>query len=925
MNRLTIVIFLFLFTEVLTSQIIELRYDLPTKAKQSEIYVIHKDPLSGLFLGTNQGLFSFDGRDWQHFPLPDSIKSQTITAIASYDSFLLIGVSNGNLLLFDGYRFKSYFEQVLTISNEIRKIVPTPEGNILIASYGDGLYVLKSDSTYIHYSTNSGLPSDDIYDVIYSNSEKIWLATDRGIVGLQEDQELDIALTNSLMLHLVNATQSSGLFWGGDYDGNIFSIKSDKNDTIFSLSSPPVDLHINSSNEIFIITSDTLWHSFKDELNSFNLLYTDPSDQWTLAEMDDQNQLWLINTRGQLVVIPTHLNKYLPPTPPIQCMAAADSFIYLGTENGLFQYLPSWDSIMTHALSSSNILDIEWIPSRRELWCATFGHGIYVLNVDTGLLYHITQEDGLINNNILNLRQHHSWMLAATLGGLSIMDLASHQTLHDVYDSIPQSQYIYDAVIDSNQMLWLGKDRRGLRRIHPNGEIDSFLGQSTVYQILLDSSAIYCATPDSGIQYLHLDSLWSRPILQNQNCLALSEDGFKNLYFFSSSGVFIHHRKKDFTVPFYPQFMGKEEYQYTHAHTSNDDNYIWWALGSSLYKYKAQENISFQVDLQILSASLDDHQFFRPFEEIVSPFSKNTFRIQYKGHWINDPTKLTYRYRIENYDTDWQYSQDHSAVYPNLPPGKYTFTVQADLNTNFSQARTESIQFTIVPALWQRGWFQIAMSLLLGLSILGITRYFIVRNKRIEELKAARIQSELETIKSQINPHFLFNNFNTLINIVEEDPIAAVNYIEQLSDFYRDMLQYRKNDVISIEEELNIVKRYFFLLKHRFGDALVYEISGQQDPKNYIIPFSIQLLVENAVKHNKVTQLSPLSIGIILENNMIIVRNNKQKLNIKPASTSFGLESLNSQYINMNGKKLDIIETKEIFEVRIPLIKNKEL
>jgi LytS/YehU family sensor histidine kinase len=195
----------------------------------------------------------------------------------------------------------------------------------------------------------------------------------------------------------------------------------------------------------------------------------------------------------------------------------------------------------------------------------------------------------------------------------------------------------------------------------------------------------------------------------------------------------------------------------------------------------------------------------------------------------------------------------------------------------------------------------------------------------MEELKAARIRSELETIKSQINPHFMFNNFNTLLNIVEEDPEEAVVYIEQLSDFYRDMLQFRKETVISIREELDIVQRYFFLLKHRFGEALEYRIHGDISDHSYVIPFSIQLLVENAVKHNVVSRQTPLEIDIYIKSEYISVRNKiKIKAN-REESTGFGLESLEMQYRNITGKSVEILSAEDMFEVRLPIIKEQKI
>ena len=516
-------------------------------------------------------------------------------------------------------------------------------------------------------------------------------------------------------------------------------------------------------------------------------------------------------------------------------------------------------------------------------------------------------------------------VLAATLGGLSILDVKTHKSLTDLYDSIPQAQYIYDALIDEEDILWLGKDKRGLLRINSKGQIASFFSESTVYQNQLSQKGIYSATDQSGVKYMDRQSFDKITLTEKQSCLAITEDENGMLYFFMEDGIQLYDPEKSVVAPLYPQYTQNKSYQYNHAYSWDSHGRLWWAQENSLFKYTPQRDVPLEVSLDILRFSLGDLSFSKTRDNIEVSHVDHLLRVEYRGYWMNEPTALRYRYKISDYDSDWQYSRDQNAIYPKLPPGEYRFIVESDIHSDFKNPTRKQIKFTILPAIWQRLWFQIVVVLTILSIVFIIARFLIQRNKKIEALKAAQIRSELETIKSQINPHFMFNNFNTLLNIVEENPDEAVVYIEQLSDFYRDMLQFRKETVISIQEELDIVKRYFYLLQHRFGEALQYHILGAI-PKNYtIIPFSIQLLVENAVKHNRISKSKPLKIEINIQESTIIVSNNLQTKKNAAPSTGFGLESLQTQYRSLAKQSINIEQTEKDYIVTIPILKENIL
>ncbi len=189
-------------------------------------------------------------------------------------------------------------------------------------------------------------------------------------------------------------------------------------------------------------------------------------------------------------------------------------------------------------------------------------------------------------------------------------------------------------------------------------------------------------------------------------------------------------------------------------------------------------------------------------------------------------------------------------------------------------------------------------------------------------LEKENIQSQYQTLKNQINPHFLFNTLNTLTTLIEENPGIAVNYVEKTADFLRSILEMKDKEVISLKEEIHIIETFYSLQKERFGDNLKLTISLQNDLlKMKIPPLALQMLVENAIKHNIISQNQPLLITIESGNgNFIHVRNNLQKKGQINYSSGIGLQNIQNRYNFLSDKKVEVLETTKVFEVILPLL-----
>ena len=194
--------------------------------------------------------------------------------------------------------------------------------------------------------------------------------------------------------------------------------------------------------------------------------------------------------------------------------------------------------------------------------------------------------------------------------------------------------------------------------------------------------------------------------------------------------------------------------------------------------------------------------------------------------------------------------------------------------------------------------------------------------KEKEELLRANLQSQFDSLKGQVNPHFLFNSLNTLSSLISKDPVRAESFVVELSSVYRYLLRNNEEELTPLKNEINFIHSFLHLLKTRFGNGLQETIEVSERYMNYMIPpLTLQMLVENAVKHNVLSVNRPLQLCITAENDRLIVKNNLQKKSQQVQSAKVGLANIISRYKLLKQPDVEVSETAEEFIVIVPLIK----
>ena len=188
-----------------------------------------------------------------------------------------------------------------------------------------------------------------------------------------------------------------------------------------------------------------------------------------------------------------------------------------------------------------------------------------------------------------------------------------------------------------------------------------------------------------------------------------------------------------------------------------------------------------------------------------------------------------------------------------------------------------------------------------------------------EKLKREQLALQYETLKSQVNPHFLFNNLNSLTALIHSNQEKAIDFVKKLSEVYRYVLDQKDHELVALETELNFLESYIFLHQIRFGTNLQVEIGIQS--KNFkVIPLSVQMLVENAIKHNEISDQKPLLIRLYLNDEQYLVIENALQKKSGSEGNGTGIQNISDRYGFFTDRKIQITFSLERFKIAIPLL-----
>ncbi len=354
----------------------------------------------------------------------------------------------------------------------------------------------------------------------------------------------------------------------------------------------------------------------------------------------------------------------------------------------------------------------------------------------------------------------------------------------------------------------------------------------------------------------------------------------------------------------------------------------WWLFNPDEYKAK-NENIN----VYLSSFKIFGKEFTPPsgIEEMKNTrlgYDENFFSIEMTALNYGNPHQAWYAYKLEPFDKDWIYTKDRLANYTNVPGGNYIFHYKTFVEQNNWNVKEKILQIYLATVFYKTWWFRL---LLLLIAIASVNVFYKSRIAQKEKLlilqsKAYSLEKEkalvmYESLKQQLNPHFLFNSLTSLSSLITSNPANAKQFLERMSKIYRYILKSRDSETVPLIDEIKLVEIYAQLQQTRFKEGLKLNITvADEYMHRKIAPVTLQNLVENAIKHNIIDTAEPLIVDIFTEGNWLVIQNNLQKKNFVETSNKQGLSNMQSLYYYLSGKQIIIQEDENYFTIKIPLL-----
>ncbi|WP_051084326.1 sensor histidine kinase [Segetibacter koreensis] len=922
---------------------------------------------SGYFLaGTTNGLYRFDGHSFTPFALSTQIKNKSITAIAEdKNSLVWIGFQSGEIGFLKNKTVELLHAEEGHPAVAITSILADTSGRKYFSTAGEGIYYYKNKRFY-NSNTDDGLSDNYVYKMVIEQGHLV-ASTDRGLniidIGKSEKDIHFFTSANGLpdnivrYLYLKNnnaENNSSASYWIGMQDKGIASFSA--SDSTFSgfikdWSFGQVNSLITSGRQLWIATQDKgiVVVEFADasmnKILAVKNIYTNFAKANNLI-CDDEGNIWFTSNNQLIKTNGARLQNIIPFDKKIysqihSILKDRTGNIWVNVNKGLRRFY--FDSLKQQWRAKSYILSIvddkTDITSLYEdkygnIWVGTMGKGIIIIDPVSGKNRHLTEDNLLVDGSVLSITGKDEELWISSLGGAVHCNLGEeNKDIFQPYSFINfknvssiGSNYIYSILVDSKKRVWFATDGRGIT-VYDHGIFTNYnqgngIKSLVIYNVCEDKNgSIWFSTLNNGLYKFdgkNFENISVEQGLNDATITALTTDAKNNIIAISKKGINIINAATN-SISYLDINQGLEEVNTDlNCVAGNDEVYIVGNKGIMRY-LSTEKSLKPKIVLEGVQVFLNNVDLG---QKRTFSYDENNLTFSYTGISFSHPDKIRYQYKLEGLSQEWINTKDNSLNIPKLPPGNYTFRVKASISNEFDDSYEASYSFLIQKPLWLQWWFIAMVLLALGLLLYLLVKERVKRIKRWERSEKEKVQSQFETLKSQVNPHFLFNSFNTLISVIEEDQQKAVEYVEHLSDLYRKIVTYRDKDVITLKEEIEISNDYFFIQKKRFGDNLQFKnnVSEQEQELYMIAPLTLQMLTENAVKHNAISSETPLVIEIAICKKSLLVKNNINAKRSFEKGAGMGLQNIEKRYKLLTNEEVTIKKTDESFIVKIPLL-----
>lgn len=941
-------------------------FDTKFNGNSFKLQSILLDHQGNLICGTGRGLMKFNGIEFQEAFENDSGSNHEIQSLyKGHNSRIWVGYKNGRIGFIQDSKFSWLKQDIPFPTSPVTSFAEDSlTGRLFYSTLGEGIfYVYKG---LVHKINDKNDLSDNYcYKILLLPDHRLCVATDQGINFIKFNGNTfsvtklnsEHGLPDNIVRNMMLDKQNNLLISLQDKGFCVMNPLEEKSKIVFHSihwKYGQVNTTIPVGEEIWVGTenSGVIRLEYNEKKNTYDELPSGIKNNAVKSMLSDpEGHVWiaggnqLIRSSGNRwtklqdasgnifpyvhrILVDHAGNIWFSPDQQLYCARKRN--------NGTYEFKKY------HVTKPEALTDIVTLveDEQNNIWIGTLGEGIFVMDTKREKIYKPGKHPFIQSGNVMSIEELGDEILVGGFGGIhdfkkTYDEKSGNYILDEIENEILKplkNIYVYSIHTNKKQETWIGTDESGLIRYSGNKlryfTLADGLPSMTVQSITSDSNGnIWLATQGGGISFFDGNKFENISIaegLSDLSPVSISIDRNNHVVIVNSNGIDLLDPVSK-TFQYYSAESGLGEINPDlNSISKSPDGAIWFGTERGIFNFSPAATLSWhQPRAEITSVLL----FLEPLGQsgkMKFSYDQNNITFNFNAPWYSDPNRLTYSYQLDGFSQKWQGTRDHSINYPKLPPGKYTFRVRASLNDNYSPSSESSFEFEIKAPFWQSIWFRLLLSLCILLIIGLIMRRREFRLRTAEKTEKEKIEFKFETLRNQVNPHFLFNSFNTLITVIENDPKLAIEYVENLSQFFRSIVSYKDVEVISLEEEIGLLENYIFIQSKRYGDSLSFlnKTKDRFDDKAFIPPLTLQLLAENALKHNAVSHESPLIIELFIKDDYLVMRNNINPKYHHEESTGIGLQNIKNRYKILSDKSVKIVEDREYFSVSVPILTN---
>lgn len=789
------------------------------------ISAIAQDDRGLLWAASDLGLLRTDGDQvdvlWRHG------NSRILAMAAGGDKAVF--VNDGGALLLCGDLGCDTLLQDTAWATMARSIIELPGEGFAIGTYGHGIAFLEGGVLTL-LDRRSGLPDDHVNGLVRLPDGRIAVATDQGLAVIKDHQVQIImdepaGAPDNLMLCL--DIDAGGTLWAGTDRAGVFSWKPEPGSrprTLAQSWSLGAVEHVR-------VTGTMVWATTREdgpvvidmtlEQGTYRLDWTGHAAVSEIIRDLDGAVWWcdgsdvLLRADPAFLVVPEHEGLDLRSITAL-CADAKQS-IWFATASGIYRHV-TWFS--EERKVSRVALDVDprtpvvslAASSDGTIWAGTFGSGVYAIGSE-GDVRHYTTKEGLSNDNVLSVRPANGGVLFATLEGVTRFDAEGFHRLGK------EAGFVFDAVQDGDR-LYMATDGKGVVIERAGIPSRAHLKPGTYYSLrLANDGMVWTIGPGSG--FCLVSDTGARCSAAEQapfdgEVFALGEVNDR-LIAFGSTGVTAFDPRSGAVTDVTAAFGLRDVTAELNTVATDHLGALWFACDAGLVRLRPRSS-HFEPRLRVsfLEALVNGEQ--QPSGEgITTSYDRNAVQLRFTSPYWADPGAVRFQYRLMGYSDRIEETRDRRASFAYLSPGSYNFQVRAVLGLAGGDGPWTELRITVNPPWWRVSWV-VGLFIALGGGIIFLL--IRTRDRRMryrDRMEQEKVRFQLDALRSQVDPHFLFNSFNALVELIESDPPRAVEHVEQLSTFFRNILQVRDRERISLKEELHLLRNYFDLEQRRFG------------------------------------------------------------------------------------------------------------